>query len=35
MTANPMTKGLVVVVFKKHNYNMSMRETFDSVNEKE
>lgn len=35
MTANPMTKGLAVVMFKKHNYHMSMRETFDSVNEKE
>lgn len=29
MMANPMTKSLAVVVFKKHNYNMSMRETFD------
>ncbi|KAM2628345.1 hypothetical protein TB2_001696 [Malus domestica] len=33
MIADPMTKALSVGVFKRHVYNMGVRETFDSVNE--
>ena len=33
MVTDPMTKVLPVGVFKKHVYNMGMREDFDSVNE--
>ncbi|XP_068309679.1 secreted RxLR effector protein 161-like [Pyrus communis] len=33
MVADPMTKALPVGVFKKHVYNMGVRELFDSVNE--
>ncbi|TQD85515.1 hypothetical protein C1H46_028927 [Malus baccata] len=33
MLADPMTKALSVGVFKKHVFNMGIKETFDSVNE--
>ncbi|KAM1133510.1 hypothetical protein ACFX19_043460 [Malus domestica] len=33
MVADPMTKALPVGVFKKHVFNMGVREAFDSVNE--
>ena len=33
MLADPMTKALSVGVFKKHVFNMGIKETFDSINE--